>query len=115
MKRQAMRIFKIVFLNQGKVYEIYARMVRQGELYGFVEVEDLIFQDTSSLVVDPSAERLKEEFSGVQRTRIPIHAVIRIDEVEKQEHGPGKITEIDGASNITPFPHHFPGPRKSDD
>ena len=110
-----MRIFKIVFLNQGKVYEIFARMVRQGELYGFVEVEDLIFQEGSSLVVDPSAERLKEEFAGVHRTRIPIHAVIRIDEVEKEEHGPGKITEIDESSNITPFPHHFPGPRKNND
>jgi len=110
-----MRLFKIVFLNQGKVYEIFSRIVRQGELYGFVEVEDLIFQETSSLVVDPSAEKLKEEFSGVQRTRIPIHAVIRIDEVEKDEHGPGKITEINGETNITPFPHHFPGPRKKTD
>ena len=110
-----MRIFKVVFLNQGKVYEIFARTLRQGELYGFVEVEDLIFQDASTLVVDPSAERLKEEFSGVQRTRIPIHAVIRIDELEKDEHGPGKITDIDGDSNITPFPHHLPGPRKRPD
>ncbi|MEJ2455510.1 MAG: DUF1820 family protein [Candidatus Thiodiazotropha sp.] len=110
-----MRIFKIVFLNQGKVYEIFAQTVRQGELYGFVEVENLIFQEHSTLVVDPSAERLKEEFSGVHRTRIPIHAVIRIDEVEKDEHGPGKITEIDGASNITPFPHHYPGPGKKSD
>ena len=107
-----MRIFKIVFLNQGKVYEIFARTVRQGELYGFVEVEDLIFQESGTLVVDPSAERLKEEFSGVHVTRVPIHSVIRIDEVEKHEHGPGKITEIDGESNITPFPHNFPGPKK---
>ena len=110
-----MRIFKLVFLKQGNVYEIFAQTVRQGELYGFVEVEGLIFQDTSTLVVDPSAERLKEEFSGVHRTRIPIHAVIRIDEVEKEEHGPGKITDFDGSSNITPFPHHFPGPRKKSD
>jgi len=110
-----MRLFKIVFLNQGKVYEIFSRTVRQGELYGFVEIEDLIFQETSSLVVDPSAEKLKEEFSGVQRTRIPIHSVIRIDEVEKEEPGPGKITEITGETNITPFPHHFPGPRKKPD
>ena len=110
-----MRIFKIVFLNQGKVYEIFARTVRQGELYGFVEVEDLIFQESSSLVVDPSAERLKEEFSGVHITRIPIHAVIRIDEVEKNEHGPGKITEFEGTSNITPFPHPLPGPRNKSD
>ncbi|MCG8045014.1 MAG: DUF1820 family protein, partial [Candidatus Thiodiazotropha endolucinida] len=25
-----MRIYKVVFLNQGKVYEIFARTVRQG-------------------------------------------------------------------------------------
>jgi hypothetical protein len=110
-----MHIFKIVFLNQGKVYEIFARTVRQGELYGFVEVEDLIFQDASTLVVDPSAERLKEEFFGVHRTRIPIHSVIRIDEVEREEHGPGRITDFDGDSNITPFPHHLPGPRNKPD
>jgi hypothetical protein len=101
-----MRIFKIVFLNQGKVYEIYAKTVLQGDLYGFVDVEDLIFEKTSTLVVDPSAEKLKEEFAGVYRTRIPIHAIIRIDEVEK--HGPGKITELDSNSNITPFPYLNP-------
>ncbi|MCG8011879.1 MAG: DUF1820 family protein, partial [Candidatus Thiodiazotropha weberae] len=72
-----------------------------------------IFQETSSLVVDPSAEKLKEEFSGVQRIRIPIHSVIRIDEVEKQEHGPGKIIEIDADSNITPFPNHFINPKNN--
>ncbi|MEJ2610526.1 MAG: DUF1820 family protein [Candidatus Thiodiazotropha sp.] len=110
-----MRLFKIVFLNQGKVYEIFAKIVRQGELYGFVEVEDLIFQETSSLVIDPSSEKLKEEFSGVQRTRIPIHSVIRIDEVENRDHGPGKITDIDSDSNITQFPNPFLGPKNNPD
>ncbi|MEJ2620273.1 MAG: DUF1820 family protein [Candidatus Thiodiazotropha sp.] len=108
-----MRLYKIVFINQGKVYEIFARTVRQGEMYGFVEVEDLIFKENSSLVVDPSAEKLKEEFTGVQRTLIPIHAVIRIDEVEKQGHGPGKIVEIDADSNITPFPNHILNPKNN--
>ncbi|MET0069062.1 MAG: DUF1820 family protein [Candidatus Thiodiazotropha sp.] len=110
-----MRVFKVTFLNQGKVYEIFAKTVRQGELYGFVEVEGLIFHETSSVVVDPSAEKLKEEFSGVHRTRIPIHAVIRIDEVEKSEQGPGKIIEIDSDSNITPFPNPMFDPKKRPD
>ena len=108
-----MRIYKIAFINQGKVYEIYAKSVRQGDLYGFVEIEDLIFDKTTSIVVDPSAERLQQEFSGVYRTQVPIHAVIRIDEVEK--HGPGKITEFDGRSNITPFPNPFINPDKTSD
>ena len=37
------RIYKVVFLNQGSVVELYARQVGQGELFGFVEVEDLVF------------------------------------------------------------------------
>ncbi len=108
-----MRIFKIAFLNQGKVYEIFAKKVHQGELYGFVELEDLIFERSNSLVIDPSSEKLQEEFAGVNRTLIPIHAVIRIDEVEKE--GPGKITELDEKSNITPFPTAFFKPDRKPD
>ncbi len=37
-----MRVFRVAFVNQGKVYEIYARRVRQGEFYGFVEAADLL-------------------------------------------------------------------------
>ncbi len=108
-----MRIFKVIFLNQGKLYEIYARSIHQGELYGFVELEDLIFERGNSLLVDPSTERLQEEFAGVSRTLVPIHAVIRIDEVEKE--GPGKITELDNTTNITPFPTPFISPSKNED
>ncbi len=100
-----MRVFRISFLNQGKVYEVYAKRVQQGELYGFVEVMDLLFEETSTLLVDPSTEKLKDEFKGVSRTLIPIHSVLRIDEVEKE--GQGKIHELDDKSNVTPFPSHL--------
>jgi hypothetical protein len=104
------RVFRIAFLNQGKIYEIYAKRVQQGELYGFVELQDLLFDDSSKLLVDPATERLKTEFKGVSRTIVPIHAVIRIDEVEKE--GQSKIRDIGEKSNITPFPSHLysPGP-----
>ena len=39
----AKTVFKIVFMNQGKVYEIYARGVSHGGLFGFIEVEELLF------------------------------------------------------------------------
>ena len=105
-----MRVFRICFVNQGKVYEVYAKRVQQGDLYGFVEIQDLLFEDSSKVLVDPSTERLKTEFKGVNRTMIPIHAVIRIDEVEKE--GQGKIHELGDKSNVTPFPSPFysPGP-----
>ncbi|HEY8538828.1 MAG TPA: DUF1820 family protein [Steroidobacteraceae bacterium] len=94
-------IFKVVFVNQGKVYEIYARKVSHGNLFGFIEVEELVFGERSAVVVDPSEERIKAEFEGVKRTYVPLHSVIRIDEVRKQ--GVSKISAYEG-SNIAQFP-----------
>ncbi len=95
--------YRITFHNQGKVYEIYARKVNQGGLLGFVEIEDIVFGEKTTVVVDPSEEHLKSEFQGVRRTYIPMHAVIRIDEVEKT--GQGKITDATGRPDkVTPFP-----------
>jgi len=97
----ASHIFKVMFVNQGKVYEIYARKVGHGSLFGFIEVEELVFGERSSVVVDPGEERIKGEFAGVKRTYLPLHSVIRIDEVKKQ--GVSKISTFEGA-NVTQFP-----------
>lgn len=94
-------LYRIAFMNQGKIYEIYARSISHGELFGFIEIEDIVFGERSSVVVDPSEERLKSEFTGVQRTYIPMHAVIRIDQVEKQ--GVSKISDASG-DNVSQFP-----------
>ena len=94
-------IYKIVFTNQGKVYEIYAKHVSHGSLFGFVEVEKLVFGTRSSVVVDPSEERIQTEFAGVSRTYLPLHSVLRIDEVEKQ--GISKVIDAEGG-NVTQFP-----------
>lgn len=94
-------LYRIVFINQGKIYEIYARSIAHGDLFGFIEVEDLVFGERSSVVVDPAEEKIKSEFAGVQRTYIPMHSVMRIDQVEKQ--GVSKISNVDG-DNVAQFP-----------
>ncbi|WP_455217822.1 DUF1820 family protein, partial [Kaarinaea lacus] len=94
-------LFKISFINQGKVYEIFARQVSQSSMYGFIEVEELVFGERTAVVVDPAEEKLKDEFSGVKRTYIPMHSVIRVDEVEKQ--GKAKILSLEGGATITPM------------
>lgn len=97
------RIYKVVFHNQGKIYELYARHVGQGDLFGFVEVADIIFGERSAVLVDPAEERLKSEFSGVKRTYLPMHSVIRVDQVEKE--GTNKIVSAsETGTNVTPFP-----------
>ena len=35
-------IYRIVFHNQGNVYELYAREISQSAMYAFVEVGDII-------------------------------------------------------------------------
>lgn len=87
------RIYKVLFVNQGKVYEVYCEGVQHGAMLGFVEMEGLLFGEKTKLVVDPSEEALKQEFSGVSRTFVPMHAVIRIDEVAR-----AGVTRIRGAA-----------------
>ena len=93
-------LYRVVFMSQGQVYEIYAREVGHGDMFGFIDVEQLVFGERSSVVVDPSEEKIKSEFENVKRTYLPMHSIIRIDEVDKQ--GASKISTLEG--NVTQFP-----------
>ena len=96
-------VYKVLFQNQGALYELYARKVSQGALFAFIEVEDILFGSRGGILVDPSEEKLKSEFAGVKRTYIPLQAVVRIDEVEKE--GVNKVVALASpAGNVTPFP-----------
>lgn len=92
-------IYRISFLNKGQVYEVFAKEVYSSDLYGFIEIEDYIFGERSQMVVDPAEEKLKTEFAGVKRSFIPMQAIIRIDEVEKEG-----VSKISSGDNIAPFP-----------
>ena len=95
-------VYKIIFHNQGKIYEIYARKVNQGSLFGFIEVEEMIFGERSKLLVDPAEEKLQSEFEGVATSFIPMHAVVRIDKVAKE--GTNKIIGESAGANVMAFP-----------
>ncbi len=108
--RQTTSVYKVIFSNQGQVYEVFARQVSQGGLFGFVEVEQIVFGERSQLIADPSEERLKTEFAGVKRVFIPLHSIVRIDEVEKE--GAGRISGSDGSPStprVLPIPMPVPG------
>jgi hypothetical protein len=72
-------------------------------MFGFLVVEDVLFGEKTAIVVDPSEERLKAEFNGVKRTYIPIHSILRIDEVEQQGAAKVKTTTKDPGNKVTPF------------
>ena len=104
-KDQPKSIYKVLFHSQGQVYEVYAHNIYQSDLYGFVEIEDYTFGNRSQMLIDPSEDRLRNEFEGVQRSIIPMHAIVRIDEVEKE--GVAKISDSKG-EKVTPFPIPVP-------
>ena len=105
-------LYRVVFMSQGQVYEIYAREVGHGDMFGFIEVEQLVFGERSSVVVDPSEEKIKSEFENVKRTYLPMHSIIRIDEVDKQ--GASKISKLEGGNVAQfPMPIYTPGDGKN--
>lgn len=104
MSGEKKRLYRVRFASGSELYEIYARAVYQGDLYGFVVVEDLVFGSRAGIVVDPSEERVKREFEGVPRTLVPMHAIVRIDEVERR--GTAKVAALDG--KVARFPAAVP-------
>ena len=104
-RMSSQRLYRVTFLNHGQVYEIYARQISHGGMLGFVEVEKLVFGERSSIVLDPSEEKLKAEFANVKRTYLPMHSIVRIDEVSKEGQGPARIVPAAGETGkVTPFP-----------
>jgi len=95
-------IYKVIFVSQNQVFELYAKQIYQSDLYGFIEVEEYLFGERSGILVDPSEEKLKNEFSGVKRSYIPMHAIVRIDEVEKE--GKVRIREGGTGAKVMSFP-----------
>lgn len=106
-------LYRVTFASQGKTYEVYARHVEHGAMFGFVMIEKLVFGERSKLVVDPAEEKIKAEFENVKRSFIPMHAIIRIDEVDKT--GVSKVTAASGDNVSTfPVPVYTPGGEKGE-
>ncbi|WP_028303206.1 DUF1820 family protein [Oceanospirillum maris] len=96
-------IYRVIFLNKNEVYEVYARQIFQSDLFGFIEIEEFVFGERSQVLIDPSEDKLKQEFADVKRSYVPYNSIVRIDEVERE--GVPKVSEWVSDSNVA----HFPG------
>ena len=85
------KIFKVTFMNQGKVYELHAREVVQSGLFGFIELGDFVFGESATIVIDPSEEKLRSEFENVRST------------VNKITANRNRSTETPDANNADPL------------
>ncbi len=98
--RSQQTMYRVIFVNQNQLFELYARQVVQSDMFGFIEVEEFVFGSRTQVVVDPGEEKLKNTFADVRRSFIPMQAVVRIDEVEKE--GVSKISDVKGS--VAAFP-----------
>jgi hypothetical protein len=97
------RLYKVTFLAQGKSIELYARHVASSALWGFTEIGDLVFDPPGEgLVVDPTEERLREEFKDTRIVHLPIQTILRVEEVVKR--GTPAIRDAASGDKIMPFP-----------
>lgn len=103
-------IYRVVFHQQGEVWELYVREIFQSDLWGFIEIETFVFEDASKLVVDPNTDKLRRTFEGVSRSYLPLNAIVRIDEVERE--GPPRALKSEG--RVAEFPRPFSPPPRPD-
>lgn len=99
----AKKLYKVTFLHLGKCYELYARHVASSALWGFTEIGELVFEPVGSgLLVDPSEERLREEFADTRVLHLPMQSVVLIEEVERK--GAIAIRDASDGQKVMPFP-----------
>ena len=95
-------IYKVVFLNHGKVYEIFARKVSSSDLWGFTCVSDLELAPREGVLIDPTEERLRDEFQRTRALHLPMHSIVRIEEVA--ERGTAAIRDGASGEKVIPLP-----------
>ena len=97
------KLYKVTFLSAGRIYELYARRVASSELWGFTEISEIAFDVNEGVVVDPTEERLRDEFGATKKLHLPMQSILRIEEVERR--GPLRIRDAaNGEAVVMPFP-----------
>lgn len=95
-------LYRVAFHNRGKIYEIFCTSVSTSALWGFLEISGMVFDTGETLVVDPAEEKLREEFKDVEVLHVPLHGVLRVEQVRRK--GQASIRERETGEKVTPFP-----------
>lgn len=84
-------IYRIIFVHQEDLQEIYAQYISEETLVGFIEADSLLEMNQTHQILNT-----KE----VRRCYIPLHNIIRIDEIFLKS-----ATET--KDNVSHLPHAF--------
>ena len=73
-------LYRIIFLQEEEVYELYTEYLSEDSLVGFIEIESLYFNET---FLYRSEEEMRKKFAHVTRVYIPVQHILRIDAMAK--------------------------------
>ena len=59
------------------------------------------------MVIDPTEEKLRDQFADVDVLHVPMHSVLRVEEVSRK--GQAVIRDRESGEKVTPFPVSPPG------
>lgn len=83
------KLFRVDFVNAAKEnLTIHASKVNPSSFLGLIEVTDIVFMDSSDIILNPQDDKIKKEFKNVERTFLPLNSIIRIDEVILEKETP---------------------------
>lgn len=102
-------LYKVKFLQQNEVVELVVRYISEESLMGFIELEEIVFQ--SGKETHFTRDEYKEEFSGLDRCYLPLHTLLRIDELNNSSSSSTK----DKVDNVRRLPGWQPSTVKKDE
>jgi len=95
-------LYRVAFHNHGRVYEVYCSSVSTSALWGFLEIAGMVFDSGDAVVIDPTEEKIREEFADVEVLHVPLHGVLRVEQVRRK--GKAMIRDRESGEKVTPFP-----------
>ena len=95
-----MSIYKVFFKWNEKEISLKARSLDMTHPY-FVSIKDLIFSDSSKLIIDPTEDEVRHRFGNAEHIMIPFQSVSLIEEFsdEKKLNRVRSFTVVDGKKN----------------
>ncbi|MEQ8349968.1 MAG: DUF1820 family protein [Leptospiraceae bacterium] len=106
------KLFRVIFMNQGKSYEVLAREVEASDLFGFIENRELVFGEKSQVLVDPTEDGLRKEFEDTRRIILPMHSIVRIEELDRKARARARVVSLPNSAAIESGPGIYGIPPK---
>lgn len=95
-------VYRVIFTHLDQVYTIYSLGISEETLVGFIEVDGIlsISAEAPAEEGDKKANTFLEHMHNIKRTYVPMHSVLRIDEMTKKHYDFTKLGNNEKLRNV---------------